>query len=92
MKAILTKLIRLRNSSFEFSKELDNRMLLSFIHTTIISLMRGLKLILLGKMPKGIMLGKGVRFKYAHKIQLGKFIKIGRDVQIQALGNLGIRL
>lgn len=92
MKALIIKIIQLRNPSFTFSTETDGRMVLSFISHTTFSLLRGLKVLLLGKVPKGLLLGQGVSFRYAHKISFGRFVKLGDRVSLQALGQEGIRL
>jgi len=92
MKALLSRLIRLRNPDFSFSPDVDNRMVLSFLSHTGFSLLRGLRVLLLGKLPKGLLLGRGVSFQYAHKISFGRFLKLGRQVSLQALGRDGISL
>ena len=53
---------------------------------------RGLRVLLLGKRPKGLLLGKGVTFWYSHKISFGRFVKLGKQVSLQALGREGITL
>jgi len=90
MKAFITSIIRLRNPGFTFSKAVDSRMLFSFFASTARSLLRGLWVLLLGKLPKGIMLGSGVSFRHAHKISFGRFLKLGDRVSLQALGQEGI--
>lgn len=92
MKALFSRIIRLRNPNFSFSPEVDNRIVLSFLSHTVMSLLRGLRVLLLGKSPKGLLLGKQVSFLYTHKISFGRFVKLGRQVTLQALGREGITL
>ncbi|MFK8162946.1 MAG: DapH/DapD/GlmU-related protein [Lewinella sp.] len=92
MKALLSRLIQLRNPDFSFSPDVDDRMVLSFLSHTGLSLLRGLRVLLLGKLPKGLLLGRGVSFQYVHKISFGRFLKLGRQVSLQALGRDGISL
>jgi acetyltransferase-like isoleucine patch superfamily enzyme len=92
MKALITLIIRLRNPGFAFSQEVDSRMVFSFLAQTGFSLLRGLRVLLLGKQPKGLLLGRGVSFRYSHKISFGKFLKLGNRVSLQALGQGGISI
>jgi len=55
-------------------------------------MLRGLRVLLLGKLPKGLLLGKGVSFWYSHKLSFGRFVKLGTRVSLQALGREGITL
>lgn len=92
MKSLISRIIRLRNPNFSFSAEIDNRMVLSFLYRTGFSMLRGLRVLLLGKWPKGLLLGKGVSFLYSHKITFGRFVKLGHRVALQALGGGGITM
>ncbi len=92
MKALITSIIRLRNPAFTFSQEVDSRMVISFLLATGFSLLRGLKVLLWGKLPKGMLLGRGVAFRHFHKISFGRFVKLGHRVCLQALGREGIQL
>lgn len=92
MKAFITSVIRFRNPAFAFAAQVDNRMVFSFLANTSLSLVRGLRVLLLGKLPKGLLLGRGVSFRYAHKINFGRFLKLGNSVSLQALGQDGISL
>lgn len=92
MKTLLTRIINRRNPSFRFAQEADNRMIFFFMATTSCSLLRGLRVVLLGKLPKGLLLGRGVRFQYAHKIQFGRLLKLGHGVMLSGLGQEGIRM
>ena len=92
MKKIIEKLIQKRNAQFRFSKDLDNRMLFSFCYETSARILRGCKVLFLGFNPKGIMLGNKVKFKNRHKIRFGSLVKLGNQVQLNALGTKGISI
>ncbi len=92
MKHCLTRLIQLRNPQFRFAEEVDSRMLFTFFFATGVSFLRGFRVLLLGKSPKFMLLGRGVRFRYSHKLRYGKFLKLGRGVAIEALGTVGVQL
>lgn len=92
MKGLLTSIIRLRNPRFSLAAAVDSRMVFTFVFHTAVSLLRGLQLFLRGKYPKGMLLGKGVLFQHLHKISFGRFVKLGRQVSLQALGRKGIAL
>lgn len=92
MKALINQIIRLRNPGFTFSEEVDGRMIFLFLCRTAFSMFRGLRVLLLGKRPKGLLLGKGVSFWYSHKISFGRFVKLGKEVSLRALGREGITL
>ncbi|TXF85966.1 acyltransferase [Neolewinella aurantiaca] len=92
MKSLFTSIIRLRNPAFAFSDDIDSRMIISFLLATAALLLRGLKVLLRGKLPKGLMLGRNVSFRHLHKISFGRLVKLGDQVRLQALGREGIRL
>ncbi len=92
MKKIIEIIIGLRNPKFAFDPAMDDRILLAFFWDTIIRIIRGGKALLYFKNPKWAMFGTGVNFKYAHKINWGKFLKLGKQVQLSGLGNIGIVL
>lgn len=90
MKNLIQKAIRRRNPSFSFDPTLGNVALCSFIWTQCWGLLRGLKLLLLLKKPKMAMIGKRVSFFNSPKITFGRFLKVGNDVHISALGKHGV--
>jgi len=89
---LLEKIIQRRNPDFRFHESADTRMTLIFVWSTGVSLLRGLKLFLSGKNPKGAMLAAGTKFKYIHKISFGKWLKLGERVTLSGLSKNGIRL
>lgn len=90
MKTIIEKIIRLRNPKFKFDSDLNGTALTIFIWVQVCGLIRGLKLIAYFKKPKMAILGKRVSFFNTPKIQFGKFLKLGNDVYLSALGKTGI--
>ncbi len=90
MKTLLEKIIRKRNPQFSFDKDLNNAALFQFIWVQCWSILRGMCLLLLLKKPNGALLGKRVKFFNLPKIQFGKFMKLGNDVYLSALGKDGI--
>ncbi|MBL3656785.1 acyltransferase [Fulvivirga sediminis] len=92
MIRLVEKAIQKRNPNFQLAPTVDLRILLSFISYTFFSILRGLKLLLLFKNPKGAMLGKGVSFKFSSKISFGKFMKLGDRVELNGLSKRGLRI
>ncbi|PPK87827.1 succinyltransferase-like protein [Neolewinella xylanilytica] len=90
MKTLLTRLIRLRNPQFAFAEGFDGRMVLSFLVVTGLSFLRGLTMLLRFRRPRFMLMGPGVRLRYAHRIHYGQFLKLGRGVTVEALGTEGI--
>lgn len=91
MKAIIQKTIQLRNPNFKFDEALNSRALFQFIWIQVWSIIRGLKVLLFLKNPKGMLLGKGVTFFNISKIQYGKFLRLGNQVYVSALSKNGIQ-
>ncbi len=92
MKKIFEKIIQFRNPNFKFDEGLNDYALFQFLWNQAWSMLRGLKLILLGKNPKAALLGRNVHFFNAPKIKFGKFLKLGNHVYISALSKNGVTL
>jgi acetyltransferase-like isoleucine patch superfamily enzyme len=90
MKTLIQKIIQLRNPAFRFDDALNSAALFQFMFVQAIALMRGLRLLFLLKNPKGALLGRGVRFFNASRIQFGKFLKLGDQVYVSALATDGV--
>ena len=91
MKAIIQKIIQFRNPDFKFDEALNTRALFQFIWIQVWSIIRGLKVLLFLKNPKGMLLGKGVTFFNISKIHYGKFLRLGNQVYVSALSKNGIQ-
>lgn len=91
MKNIIQKIIQFRNPHFKFDEALNSRALFQFIWIQVWSIIRGLKVLIFLKNPKGMLLGKGVTFFNISKIQYGKFLRLGNQVYVSALSKNGIQ-
>lgn len=90
MKKIVEYFIRKRNPKFRFDPSLNSRALWQFGYMQAWCLLRGSRVLLAGRLSKGMMLGKGVRFFNLPKVRWGKFLKAGDHVFISGLGKDGI--
>ncbi len=90
MKRIIEKIIQKRNSSFRFDDNLNSFALIQFIFMQTIALLRGIRVVLFFKKPNGILLGKNVKFFNIPAISWGRFLKLGTNVYISALGKTGV--
>ena len=90
MKKTIEKIIQLRNPNFHFDEALNTFALVQFVWIQFGGLLRGLRMLMLFKNPKGLMLGKDVSFFNAPKIQYGKFLRLGSYSYISALSKNGI--
>ncbi|TAH05309.1 MAG: acyltransferase [Sphingobacteriales bacterium] len=92
MKQLFEKIIRLRNPLFRFDENLNTTALLQFVWMQAWAMLRACKLLLLLRKPKGMLLGRGVRFFNLPKIKWGQFLKLGDGVYLSGLGVKGIEL
>lgn len=90
MKKLVVKIIKLRNPTFTLDDNLNSGAVLQFIWIQFWSIMRGLRLLLFARNPKGMLLGKRVSFFAISKIKWGKFLRLGNDVYVSALSRHGI--
>jgi acetyltransferase-like isoleucine patch superfamily enzyme len=91
MKKIIEYLVRMRNPQFSFDPRLNSGALWQFAYIQSWALLRGSRILLAGRAPRGMMLGKGARFFNISKIKWGRFLKVGDHVFISGLGKEGIR-
>jgi acetyltransferase-like isoleucine patch superfamily enzyme len=92
MKALLASLIRQRNPDFQWDAHIGHRDVFAFLLLQGSRLLRGQGLWLRGKNPRFVLREPGVRFEYLHRIRWGRFLKLGRQVRLSALGRAGIVL
>ena len=90
MSVVLEKIIQRRNPHFTLHTEISIATLLSFFWINLWSLIRGSKLLLVGKNPRMAILGSHVKFFNSSKIKFGKYLKLGDHVYISALGKEGV--
>jgi acetyltransferase-like isoleucine patch superfamily enzyme len=92
MKKLLEYIIRKRNPNFHFHASITGMMLLEFTINKLFEGLRGLKLILRGKLPVFLFLGSGVSFQFVGKMKFGKFVRIDKHTFLSALGRVGIEI
>ena len=92
MKPWIEKAIRLRNPRFAFDPALSNWAISAFVAAQCLGLLRGCRLLFYLKNPRMAILGKRVSFFNVPGIQLGRFVKLGQDVHISALGKKGVSI
>lgn len=92
MKKVIENIIQLRNPAFQFDLAINNRILIQFIQMQAVKMLRGLKLLMKGKNPKGMLLGKNTKWIATGRITFGKFLKLGDDVTLSGLGTYGISI
>lgn len=92
MKALIEKIIRFRNPSFQFDPSLKFVVIMHFARLQCISLLRGFKVCFHFRNPKKMMLGKGVHFFMLSRIIWGRYLKLGEGAFLSALGKEGISL
>lgn len=90
MKKVIQRIIQLRNPNFQLDESIQTFALLQFFWIQLGCLFRGLKVVVYGKNPKGMLLGKQVSFFNCPKISWGKFLRLGNHVYISALGKNGV--
>lgn len=90
MTKLIQRIIQLRNPNFKFDTHLNSWALMQFIWMQSWNLLRGFRLLLFFKNPKGALLGRGVYFFNLPKIKFGKFLKLGKGVYISALAKEGV--
>jgi acetyltransferase-like isoleucine patch superfamily enzyme len=92
MKSLLEKLIRLRNPMFRFSADTDLRILLLFSFGQLLNLLRGFSVLLRGKRPRMLLMGRNVTLFNAAKISWGRFLRLGDGVLLSSMSRQGITL
>lgn len=90
MRKIIEKIIQFRNSNFKLNPSISSLTLLNFVWSIFWSLVRGCKLLFVGKNPKMALLGSHVKFFNTSRITFGKYLKLGDHVFISALGKEGV--
>ncbi len=86
MKKALEKVIQKRNPHFQFDEHVDMRSLLALSFEKGMDFVRSWKLLFHLKVPNRLFVGRNVRFFNAHKMDLGRWVKLGDGVSLSALG------
>lgn len=92
MKKFILQILQKRNPSFSFDKDLSSRMILQFILIQGMSFLRGMKVLFALKKSKGLLLGRQVHFFCLSRITWGRFLRLGDNVYISAMGRDGVHL
>lgn len=92
MKRLIERLVQMRNPQFAFDQRMDGLMVLQFFGQQCVAMLRGFRILLIGKNPKWMMRGSNVKFKHAHRIKYGKFLKLGNGVTLSGLGLMGLKI
>jgi acetyltransferase-like isoleucine patch superfamily enzyme len=92
MKTIIQYIVQKRNPAFQFDTAIDNRIITQFIMNQTIALLRGLKIILKGKNPKGLLIGQKTKWLASGRIKFGTFLKLGDNVTLSGLGREGLTI
>jgi acetyltransferase-like isoleucine patch superfamily enzyme len=92
MKQLIEKMIRFRNPAFRFDEKLNSVALFQFCWNQGWNLLRGARVLIYLRNPKGMMLGSGVRFFNLPRVTWGKFLKLGEQVTVSGLGTEGVQL
>lgn len=88
MKALIEKLAsKSKEVAFSFDEKIGVREIVELLVDKGIQLLRGLLLIFRGKPPRLIFLGKGLKFKSIHKVDIGRWVTLGDFCFISGLGS-----
>jgi len=86
MKIFLERMIQKRNPQFQFDTDVSSQMLIALFVDKLLCLIRSYKLIFRFRIPKFLLLGRGVRFFMLRNISFGKWVKLDDFVYLSALG------
>jgi len=92
MKQLVENMIRLRNPEFRFDRAVTDAILRQFIWQQAWQMIRSLRLYLQLRNPRMALFGSGVRFFNLGGIRWGRFLRLGDQVYISALGKYGVSL
>jgi acetyltransferase-like isoleucine patch superfamily enzyme len=92
MKKQLEKIIQKRNPNFSFDSQVGLGVLLGLSVNKLVCSIRSLKLLFRFRVPRYLILGRGVKFFNLPKIKLGRWVKLDDFVFLSALGKGEIRI
>lgn len=90
MKRILEYIIRFKNPSFRFDSEVSIDVLLALSCEKAFALLRSLRFLTSFYLPRFLFMGKRVSLLAKRKMTFGKWVQIGHDCRLSALGSKGI--
>lgn len=86
LKRFLTNIIHRKNPSFQFDEAVTLLVLRELIWQKTADWLRGKRLLLRGRRPVGLFLGKNVRLQNLPNIHFGKLVQLEENVYVSALG------
>ncbi len=90
MRKIITAIARMKNPEFQLDNGVSNSVILSFVLTKAIALVRGLCLLFYFRIPRLLFLGRNIKFFNIRNIHFGKMVQVGDYVYMSGLGNHGL--
>lgn len=92
IKSLLTRLIRRKNPNFQFDKSVNSAMLWQLFVNNFFDWLRSWKLLLRGRKPAWLFLGKGVVIRNLQNIHFSPWVRIEDGVHLNGLGRGKIEL
>lgn len=92
IKELVTKILKSKNPNFVFDDSIGNEAIIGLTLQKIWSVVRSWKILLFGKNPNLIFLGRSVSFYNLKNIEFGKWIQLEDYVYLSALGKSPISL
>ncbi|HXG63039.1 MAG TPA: acyltransferase [Planctomycetota bacterium] len=83
---------RFRRPDFIIDPSVGAGAVLSLAFELALSFLRGLRVLFAGKIPRLLLLGRGVRFFNLAGVRFGKGVRLGDGVYVSALGREGVTL
>jgi acetyltransferase-like isoleucine patch superfamily enzyme len=92
IKEFIAKIAKKKNQDFAFDEALKDSVLLYFSIQKLLAMLRSWRILLSGKKPNFLFLGRGVRFFNLKNIVFGKWVQLEDFVYLSALGKFPIEL
>jgi acetyltransferase-like isoleucine patch superfamily enzyme len=92
IKKLIAKIVKNKNPEFAFDEVLMDDVLLRFSFQKLLAMLRSWRVLLFGKTPNFLFLGRGVRFFNLKNIVFGKWVQLEDFVYLSALGKAPIKL
>ncbi len=85
LNSVVLKKIQQKNPDFIFDKKVNSKVLLELAFQKTIQRLRGFKLLLFGRIPNKLFLGRKVQLAYQSNIRFGKYVQLEDYVKVSAL-------
>ncbi|MEM6725345.1 MAG: acyltransferase [Bacteroidota bacterium] len=86
LRSLLIKIVRRKNPSFTLDPAVTSSVILRLMWIKFWAFARGFRILLAGKKPKMLLLGRGVQLFNTRNIQFGKWVNLEDGVYVSALG------